>query len=810
MYVYLLSSKPENTQQAVEHTEQPWTGLSAAEAKRRQAAGQGNSIPQFTTKTSAQIIRSNALTFYTVLNTCLFILVLLTRQWVNGLFMNVIIANIFIGIAQEFRAKKALDQLKVITATQVRVIRDGGERLIPQEELVLGDLFHLQSGDQVVADSVVLAAQELEVDEALLTGESLPVQKEQGAELLSGSFAVSGSATAQVIRVGMDNYAQQVTAEAKHYKRPRSLIIESLMKLVRVVAYFIIPLGLLLFLNQYYRLGSSWQDAVIRAVAAMIGMIPEGLVLLTSLTLAIGTIRLSRLGAVVRELSGLEVLARVDVLCLDKTGTLTTGQQTFEKIVPLAENDEATARQSVAALLAAFEDQNATGDALVAAMGEPPAWQVLSCVPFSSARKWSGATFAEHGTIVLGAPETLLADQHKTILNQAADYATEGYRVVLAAHSTADLNTSELKDNSLPTELKPLALLLLTDGIRNEARAALQFFAENEVAIKVISGDNPRTVARVARQLGLAQADHYIDATTIAASEQAIEEAVAANAIFGRVTPRLKQQMVAALKRRGHTVAMTGDGVNDVLALRESDCSIVVASGSEAAKNTANILLVNSDFLVLPDVVRAGRQVINNLGRVASLFLNKTAYAFGVSLLFLVLGFAYPFKPIQQSLLGSFSIGTPAFFLALEPNTARVKPGFLSRITRFALPGGITVTFFLLLIQLFYQRFSVNESQVQLLMVLVTAFIVWVVLIRVSWPLTLSRLLVIVAMALLFVAEAAIFASFLEFPAPESMTLRAFMLTMPLSLLTQLSLAWFFDRIWPDKSLAGGATIALE
>ncbi|MGI6299393.1 MAG: HAD-IC family P-type ATPase [Saccharofermentanales bacterium] len=475
----------------------------------------------------------------------------------------------------------------------------------------------------------------------------------------------------------------------------------------------------------------------------------------------------------------------------------------------MAGNDEATVQQAVAALLAAFEDQNATAEALAAAMGEPPAWQALSCVPFSSARKWSGATFAEHGTIVLGAPETLLADQHKTILNQAADYAAEGHRVVLAATSATHLNTSDLKDDSLPAELKPLALLLLTDGIRSEARAALQFFAENDVVIKIISGDNPRTVARVASQLGLAQADQYIDATAIADNEQAIEEAVTANAIFGRVTPRLKQQMVAALKRRGHTVAMTGDGVNDVLALRESDCSVVVASGSEAAKNTANILLVNSDFLVLPDVVRAGRQVINNLGRVASLFLNKTAYAFGVSLLFLVLGFAYPFKPIQQSLLGSFSIGTPAFFLALEPNTARVKPGFLSRIIRFALPGGITVTFFLLLIQLFYQRLGVNKSQVQLLMVLVTAFIVWIVLIRVSWPLTLTRLLVITAMALLFIAEAIIFASFLEFPVPDQLTLRVFMVAMPLSLLTQQSLAWLFDRIWPDKSLADGATPAL-
>ncbi len=791
------NSQIEKNYVAAENAEEILSGLSDAEANRRRAAGQGNITPQETTKTRGQIIFSNAVTFYTVLNTFLFILVLLTRQWINALFYNVIIANVFIGIAQEFRAKRALDRLKVITATQVRVIRSGHERNIPQKELVLGDVFHLLPGDQVCADSIVLETQELETDEALLTGESLPVRKQPGDELLSGSFAVSGSARARVIRVGADNYAQQLTTEAKRYKRPRSVIIESLMKIVRVVAYFIIPLGLLLFLNQYYRLNNSWQDAVVRAVAAMIGMIPEGLVLLTSLTLAIGTIRLARLGAVVRELAGLEVLARVDVLCLDKTGTLTTGEQTFHEFINLADSNETETRKAIAALLAAFEDQNDTAAALATVMGEPPAWEIKARVPFASIRKWSGVSFSGHGTYILGAPEFLLEDKYAAVLAQVAGFAAEGNRVVLAAHSD-----QELVENSLPAGLKPLALLLLTDGIRAEARETLEFFAANDVAIKIISGDNPGTVAQVARRLGLPEADNYIDATTIPANEQAIEAAVMAFSIFGRVTPRLKQQMVAALKRRGHTVAMTGDGVNDVLALRESDCSIVVATGSEAAKNIANILLVDSDFLVLPAVVQAGRQVINNLGRVASLFLNKTAYAFGISLIFLLLGFSYPFKPIQQSLLGSFSIGTPAFFLALEPNNSRVKPGFLSRITRFALPGGITVTAFLLLIRLTYRRAGLDDSQALLLMVLVTAFVVWIVLIRVSWPLMRPRLLMVAAMAVLFVAEAVIFARFLEFPVPTMLTLRLFLILSGVSLVLHLGLAWFFDHL-PSGKTAG-------
>ena len=767
-------------------------GLTAAEVDRRRAAGQVNAIPKPESKTIPQIIRSNAVTFFTMLNFVLFVLILMTGQYVNALFMNVVVANILIGIIQEVRAKRVLDRLAIITALQVRVVRDGRELRLPQEELVLDDVFVLMPGDQVCADGVVLASQELEADESMLTGESATVRKKPGDEVLSGSYAVSGSAKARVTRVGRDSYAQQVTAEARRYKRPRSVILESLMKIVRIVAFFIVPLGLLLFANQYFRLGAIWQESVVRAIAAMIGMIPEGLVFLTSLTLAIGTIKLARRGAVVRELAGLEVLARVDVLCLDKTGTLTTGQQTFSELVPLGGTDAAAARQAVAAVIAAFDDRNDTAAALAEALGEPPAWSVEQRIPFSSARKWSGVTFKDHGSWLIGAPDIMLAGGNEPEQAQARQLSAAGNRVVLAASSR-----SAFTEENLPTDLEPRALLLLTDAVRPEAREALAFFAANDVAIKVISGDNPQTVAEVASRLGLANADHYIDATQIPDDPAALEAAVVANTVFGRVTPRLKQQMVAALKRRGHTVAMTGDGVNDVQALREADCSIVVASGSEAAKNTANILLVNSDFLALPGVVREGRQVINNIGRVASLFLNKTVYALGISLFFVLLGLLYPFKPIHQTLLGSFSIGTPAFFLALEPNAERVQSGFLSRIIRFALPGGLTVTSCVLAVQLFHGRLGLPDSQAQLLMVLVTAFIVWVVLVRVSWPLSRLRLLMVVLMAAVFTIEAVIFASYLSFPAPTGLTWQLFLLLAAASLPIHLLLTLIFDRRRP-------------
>ncbi len=765
------------------------SGLSRAEVAQRRAAGQTNATPRSQTKTIGQIVRSNAVTFFTILNFCLFVLVIMTGQYVNALFMNVVVANIIIGIIQEVRAKRVLDRLAIITALQVRVIRDGREQQVPQEELVLDDIVVLKPGDQVVADGVVLESREFEADESMLSGESVPVRKQPGDEVLSGSYAVSGSAIARLTRVGADSYAQQVTAEARRYKRPHSQILSALMKIVRSVAYFIIPLGLLLFANQYFRLGASWQDSVVRAVAAMIGMIPEGLVLLTSMALAIGTLKLARRGAVVRELAGLEVLARVDVLCLDKTGTLTTGRQAFSELVPLAGGDGAEARLAAAAVIAAFEDRNATAAAIADALGSAPDWPVQVRVPFASARKWSGVTFDGHGSWLIGAPDVLLPESRVAERELAQRHAAAGRRTVLVASSPVTL-----ADDGLPSDLKPQALLLLADTIRPEAREALDFFAANDVAIKVISGDNPQTVAEVARRLGLAGADRFIDATRLADDPAAIEAAVAENTIFGRVTPRRKQQMVAALKRLGHTVAMTGDGVNDVLALREADCSIVVASGSEAAKNTANILLTQSDFLVLPGVVREGRQVINNIGRVASLFLNKTTYALGLSLTFVLLGLTYPFLPIHQTLIGSFSIGTPAFFLALESNADRVRPGFLSRIVRFALPGGLTVTAFAIAIQLLADRLGLPAEQSQLLLVLVTAFIAWIVLVRVSWPLSRLRLLLVLAMAVIFVAEAVIFTGYLGFPAPAARTLQLFLLSAAASLPVQWLLTLLFGR----------------
>lgn len=778
----------------------PKMGLSIVQVQERQAAGLGNALIQPRSKTVGQILAGNLLTYFNLINLLIFLLVLSTGRYANTLFMGVILVNTLIGIIQEIRAKRVLDQLSIVTAVHAKVMRDGHQLQITLDELVMDDIVILEPGDQVCADSVILESQALEADESLLTGESEPVRKLPGDWVLSGSFAVAGRATAQVQRIGQENYAQKIMIEAKRYKRAKSEILTLLNRIIKVISVLIIPIGVLLFANQFFRSKVSWQDGIVSSAAGMIGMIPEGLVLLTSVTLAVGVIKLARGRAVVQELPGIEVLARVDVLCLDKTGTLTQGKLQVNQLVPVNPDpggqlpDEKLLIQAISAMVAAFPDRNSTTLALADAYGEVSDWQAVSQVPFSSARKWSGANFAGHGSWLLGAPEILLQEQYPAILAQAQSHAQEGTRVILLARAEQELEAGQLPDQFIPQ-----ALLLLSDIIRPEARPALEFFAENDVAVRIFSGDNPAAVASVAQKLGIANADRWIDASQIPEEASAMLEAVQKYTVFGRVSPQQKKMLIAALKQLGHTVAMTGDGVNDVLALREADCGIAMASGTDAAKNTAHVILLDSDFVALPRIVREGRQVINNIERVASLFLVKTTYAMALSVLFIILGRPYPFNPIHQTILGSIAIGIPAFFLALEKNNNRVHPGFIQRVIQNAVPGGLCITAMILTIEALRPWLGLPGEQILLARVMTAGIISLLILVRVASPLNLKRILLILAMAAIFIAESTVFAGLLGFARPEPLTLLVIALLGAISVPVLLGLYLLTKTIFQRK-----------
>lgn len=774
------------------------TGLTARDVIERQAAGQTNALPSARSKTIGQIIAGNIFTYFNLINVLIFLLILTTGRIANTLFMGVIVVNTLIGIVQEIRAKIVIDRLSILTDVTATVIRDGQEQKIAPDQLVKDDRVVLTPGSQVSADAVVDASQELEMDESLLTGESEPVHKLPGDQVLSGSYVVSGSGEAIVIHLGQDNYAQKITIDARRYKRARSEILTVVNRVIRVVSLIIVPVGILSFLNQYLRSKVSWQDAVVSTSAGMIGMIPEGLVLLTSVTLALGIIKLARRRAMVQELAGIEVLARTNVLCLDKTGTLTLGSLQVTGLEPLSDDagtpaDPAGLGSTIAAIVAAFKEKNSTATALAEHFGSPPDWQVLHLIPFSSARKWSSVTFAGHGTWFLGSAEFILGDRFPDVIQNVDRLAAQGNRVVLIASTPAETEAEQPGPDVVPR-----ALVLMSDVIRPEARATLDFFAENDVTIKLISGDHPAAVASVANRLGVRGADSIVDAAHLPDDPQAIAEAAKTFTVFGHVTPQMKKALIAALRQQGNIVAMTGDGVNDVQALREADCSIVMASGSDAAKNISHIVLLDSDFTVMPDVVREGRQVIGNIERVASLFLVKTTYASVLSVIFILLGLAYPFDPIHQTLLGGFGIGIPAFFLALEKNHRRIRPGFLGRVARTALPGGLAITVMVLVIELLQRLLVIADDQVRLIAVTVSGLVSLGILLRVCLPLNWKRALLLTGMAVLFVAESFIFADLLNFPAPQAQSLLIIavlgVLAYPLLLLLRLLVGLFFKE----------------
>lgn len=780
------------------------TGLTDEQVNERIEQGKVNADENPNTRTYKQIVRENTLTFFNFLNLVLLVLVLLVGSYKNAFFVCIIIINTLIGIAQEIRAKKTIDKLAILTAKKSIVIREGKKWTVPTEELVLDDLVCLKTGDQVPADAKVLEGS-VEVNESLLTGESDNLPKNVGDELFSGSFVTAGEACCQIIHVGKDNYAAQITSEAKEFKRHNSELKNSLNAILKVISIIIVPLGALLFYKQYYIVGNTFKASVVSMVAGVLGMIPEGLVLLTSVALTLGALVLANKKTLVQELYCIETLARVDTLCLDKTGTITEGTMCVERVEPWCESllrnltedkeepdegrmlqdqeiqpenaetqnpdtgsqteadqaentDETVALQDIheiedmmGNLMYVLKDQNATIDALRKRFPTKTSMTPEHIIPFSSDRKYSGAVFEDRGTYLMGAAQFLFPEGREEILDVCQKYAQEGLRVLTLAHSSQMAEGTEL-----PADLEPVALLLLTDVIREEAPDTLKFFDSQEVDLKVISGDDPVTVSAIAKRAGLKNAESYVDATTLE-TEEDLEEAVSKYSVFGRVTPQQKKEMVQALQKQGHTVAMTGDGVNDVLALKEADCSIAMAQGSDAAKNIANVVLLDSNFASMPHIVNQGRRVVNNIRTAASMFLIKTMFSVMLSLLTIFFGNTYPFEPIQMSLISACAVGIPTFLLAQENNYDKIDHTFLRHVFLNAFPAAITISSCVFAIMLVCQNVYHSNAMLSTACVLVTGWNYMAALKTVYAPLNTYRKVIIYGMQFIFFAAAVIF-----------------------------------------------------
>jgi cation-transporting ATPase E len=726
-------------------------GLTDAEVAERVARGQTNLVPAAPTRTVQQIVRGNVFTPVNLIVAILAGLVIAAGSPKDALFGGVIVANSVIGIVQELRAKKVLDSLSVVSAPRAHVVRNGEVREVQVHELVLDDVVELRAGAQVVADGVVLSGDSLEVDESLLTGEADAVVKNEGDRVLSGSAVVAGTGRVQLTEVGADNYAAKLAEEARRFTLVNSPLRNDVNRIVTWVGILIVPVGLLLASSQFWRRDQGWQDAIISTVAGLVGMVPEGLVLLTSVAFAVGVVRLAQRRCLVQELPALEVLARVDVLCADKTGTITEGSLAVADVHVL---DETTDRSDIDDTLSAIAhldpDPNPTASALVDHYPGSTAWTLTSRVPFSSSRKWSAMAFDGHGCWVLGAPENVLRDGFAGDLRTVVEErAAEGQRVLVLARTDDTLGGDQVELG----DVHPVALVLLEDVVRHDAADTLRYFADQGVTLKVISGDNNVTVGAVARRAGLDRWEDNVNATTLPPDDDvdAFADAIEASSVFGRVTPHQKRAMVRSLQARGHTVAMTGDGVNDVLALKDADCGVAMASGSEATRGVAQLVLLDSNFSALPAVVAEGRRVINNIERVASLFLAKTCYSIVLSVLTGVFAFAYPLRPIHLSILSWCTIGVPAFFLALEPNTARVETGFLRRVLGRAVPAGVVIAAATMAVFSITQLDdAIDSDHARTVAALVAGSVALMNLYRVARPLNTLRTALVATMTVLF------------------------------------------------------------
>ena len=715
-------------------------GLTEKQVKERKKNNLVNYDTVVPTKSIKQIILSNIFTIFNFLNLALAVAIFLVGSYKNLLFMGVVICNILISTIQELRAKRIIDKLSIISSSKVSAIREGKKIELSINEIVLDDLIELKIGNQIVTDSIILEG-ECEVDESFITGESKTIYKKNGDLLLSGSFIISGSVIAKVEHIGLDNYTAKISKEAKYIKKINSEIMYSLNKILKTVSVVIFPLGVILFLRQY-NITDNLEMSVVNTVAALIGMIPEGLVLLTSTVFAVAVLRLSKYKVLVQDLYSIETLARVDTLCLDKTGTITEGIMEVKEIINL--NKNYNTNEILGNLAHDFKEANQTLIALKNKFTKLNTYKIKEIVPFSSDKKFSGITYEKEGTYIIGAPEFVL-NNTKKIDKYLEEYSLE-YRILVLVHSENSFINKEI-----PKNIEIVSLILIQDKIRKEAIDIIKYFNNQGVNIKLISGDNCKTVSSIAKRSGVINHDKYIDLS----KEKNInyDEVVNKYSVFGRVNPTQKKEIILALKRNGHVVAMTGDGVNDVLAFKEADCSIGLSCGTEAARNVSNLVLLNSSFSSVLEVVMEGRRSINNIQRSATLFLVKTIFSTLLAIIFLFISLPYPFMPIQLTLTSTVTIGIPSLILALEPNKNIVKGNFLTNVISRALPSALTIVINIIIILILSQIFKINLEASSTMCVISNAAIGFLLLYNISKPFNLIKRTLFISMITLFILQ---------------------------------------------------------
>lgn len=716
----------------------PQSGLSAEQVKRRFAQGENNYKVESSTLSVPEIVRSNVCTYFNLVFAVIAVLLAIVGAWSDMLFLPIIVANTCIGIIQEVHSKKVLDKLSILNAPHAVVIRDGKRQEIPADQLVLDDIVEFSAGSQIPADAKVVSG-ELQVNESLITGESDEIEKREGDSLLSGSFVVSGKACARLEKVGKDSYISKLTLQAtKSKKGEQSEMIRSLNYLIMVMGIIIIPIGIALFVQSFIYNEGTFHDSITGMVAAIIGMIPEGLYLLTSVALAVSSVRLAQKKVLIHDMKCIETLARVNVLCVDKTGTITEpGMHVYDFSV-LDGADQLEISQLLADFVAAQEKDNATMEALKAYFSNGSGMRAREVYSFSSETKYSGAVMNDGKSYVIGAPEFVLRGQFAQYQEQIATYSSKGYRVLVFAQYEGTL------DRKLLTEpVLPLCFVMLANPIRKGAKETFTYFAENDVDIKVISGDNPLTVSVIAAEAGIVGAERFVDASTLKEKEdyyRAVEEYT----VFGRVTPSQKRMLVQALKEHKKTVAMTGDGVNDVLALKDADCSVAMASGSEAASNVAQLVLLDSDFSRMPSVVAEGRRVVNNIERTAALYIVKNIFSMLLAIFSVILMLDYPLEPSQVSLISMFTIGIPSFVLALEPNKELIRGHFLTNVLVRALPAGLTDFIVVSGLVIFCREFQVDLDCLSTSCTILVAIVGFMILHRIARPMNTGHIVMLV------------------------------------------------------------------
>lgn len=731
----------------------PNVGLTKEQLEKRAVDGFVNVAAKKTSKTYKSIFISNIFTFLNMLTFIVAGALMFVGSFENLSFLVIIVLNIVIGIVQEIRAKRKVDKLSLMSAPTAIVIRGGERQAVPVGEVVLDDVIYLETGKQICSDSIVVRG-ECEVNEAMLTGESVPMKKTVGSELYAGSFVSGGNCYARVDKVGEANYIQTLTSYAKRYKKPKSELHNSIKMIIRAISVFVIPITALT-LYRMFGIYGNWEDTIKYTAGMVIGMLPTGMFLLTSVALSMSVIRLYKQKTLVQDLFCIEMLARVDVLCLDKTGTITDGSMQVKNVIEIKGGDtDCSVPDAIGSLLTATGDNNQTALALAAYFGYSHKLKATKIIPFSSQRKLSAVSFDGMGTYILGAPEFVLKDLGSRIERLVNENAANGFRVMLLAHSPA-----EIQGDKLPTVRRPVCLVVIEDHIREDAVRTIDWFKKNDVAVKVISGDNPVTVSEVAKRVGVENAEHFISLEGL--SNQEVIEAANKYTVFGRVTPDQKSLLIKSIKAFGHTVAMTGDGVNDILAMREADCSVAMASGAEAATSVSHLVLLDNNFTSMPSVVEEGRRVINNIQKSSSLFLMKTFMSIALSIIYLVMSYtmskAYPFQPKNLMLLEMFVIGVPSFFLAMQSNKSRIRGRFIANVISRSLPGGLALVFAVMSMELFSgiaPKFeliagAIPQNEKITMMIIALTFTGWMLLCKLSEPFDAYRTIVAIGSAAL-------------------------------------------------------------